>query len=313
MNRVLLTGASGFIGVHCLKLFSHLGYEVHTVSLDQPPVPTPKTNTYRHICDLDQPLQIKKLLQRIQPTHLLHLAWHVEPGMRLDSPKNFQCVKAGLELLQYFAEVGGRRAVFAGSCAEYDWRYGYLSEKLTPLRSDHAYGTCKNALQLLMKDFCRIHKISWGWARIFFTFGPNEKPERLVPYVINSMLQGQYAECTHGFQIRDYLYVKDVADALVALLMSDVQGPINIASGFPLQQKKLIKKILQEFSMDIEMIRFGARPVDQNEPPYIVGDNERLKTELKWQPKTDLDEGLRQTILWWKEKRNQSNREIING
>ncbi len=313
MNKVLITGATGFIGSHCLKLLSRLDCEVHGISSKRIPLQDERLDTHWHKCNLQSSEQINRVIDRIKPTHLLHLAWHVAPGMQLNSPENYQWVKAGIDLLQSFARTGGRRVVIAGSCAEYDWNYGFMSEKLTPSRPENAYGTCKNAFQLLLSDFCRIHKISWSWGRIFFTYGPNENPTRLVPYVIRSLLNGRHADCTHGRQIRDYLYVKDVADALVTLLMSDIHGPVNIASGKPIQQKTIINKIIQKINIDSELVRLGARPVGKDEPSFLVGSNHRLKNELKWQPKISLNEGLEETISWWKENERQTIDENVNG
>lgn len=313
MKKVLITGATGFIGSHCLEILSRLDCEVYGVSSKQKPLQSERFDAHWYKCNLHHPEQINRVIESIKPTHLLHLAWHVSPGMQLDSSQNYQWVKAGIDLLQSFEKAGGQRVVVAGSCAEYDWDYGYLSEKLTPSRPESTYGTCKKALQLLLSDFCRIHNISWAWGRIFFSYGPNEKPTRLVPYVIRSLLKGQYADCTHGRQIRDYLYVKDVADALVTLLMSDVHGPVNIASGKPIKQKTIINKIIKIINVDSELVRLGAKPVGKNEPSFLVGSNHRLKNELKWQPKTSLNEGLEETISWWKEKERQSIDERVNG
>ena len=117
--------------------------------------------------------------------------------------------------------------------------------------------------------------------------------------MIRSLLQGKVARCSHGNQVRDFLYVEDVADAFVALLNSEVSGPINIASGRPIALRELIYKIAAKFKRE-DLIQLGAISTPQDEPPLLVADVKRLQDEVGWTPKCDLDTGLEQTIEWWK-------------
>jgi nucleoside-diphosphate-sugar epimerase len=241
MKRVLLTGATGFIGRYCLPSLLASGYEVHAVSsrVQQ----APQSETHWHQADLLNSEQVLGLMVRVQPTHLLHFAWSVVPGKFYTSLENYRWVQASLNLLQAFGLQRGRRVVMVGTCAEYDWKYGYLSEQITPLSPATLYGACKHALQVMFDAFTRQTGLSGAWGRIFFLYGPYEHPARLVSSVIRSILQGEPARCSHGNQIRDYLYVQDVADAFVALLESDIMGPVNVASGCPVALKDIIHKI----------------------------------------------------------------------
>ena len=192
----------------------------------------------------------------------------------------------------------------AGSCAEYDWRYGYCSEATTPLAPTTLYGICKYSLQLMLSAFSKQAGLSAAWGRIFFLFGQYEHPDRLVAYVIRSLLREEMARCSHGNQIRDFLYVQDVADAFVVLLDSAVSGPINIASGRPVALRELIYKIAAKFKRE-DLVQLGAVSTPPDEPPLLVADVRRLHDEVDWTPKYDLDTGLEQTIEWWKHETNQ--------
>lgn len=300
-KKLLITGASGFIGSHCLSLLDSGEYEIHAVSSKSVNGFQKQAVTWHQIDLLDEK-QCSEMIIDLRPSHILHIAWHVVPGMKSNYPSDFLWVKSGLNLIQSFAKNGGQRIVVAGTCAEYDWKHGFLSETLTPLNPKGTYGTCKHAFQMLLGAFCEHQGISWSWGRIFFTFGPHENPNRLVPYIIRTLLKGRQADCTHGKQVRDYLYVLDVADALVKLLKSDIQGPINISSGVPVQQKTIIGEIAQKMKVGSELVRLGAKPTGKNDPPFIVGSNQRIKSELNWQPKIGLDRGLLETINWWKQK-----------
>ncbi len=129
-------------------------------------------------------------------------------------------------------------------------------------------------------------------------YGPHEHKDRLVPSVICSLMQGETARCSHGGQVRDFLHVEDVASAFVAILKSEVQGPINIASGLPISLKELVTKIGERFGRGY-LIQLNGIGVPSSDPPLLVAQNKRLKEEVHWNPRYSIEEGLDQTIRWW--------------
>lgn len=296
MKKVLVTGASGFIGRHCLPFLATRGYEVHAISIKAEDA---RPGIRWHTADLLVPSVARELIAEIKPTHLLHFSWYTEPGKYWTSPENLRWVEASLELLQAFAVQGGTRVVVAGTCAEYDWRYGYCSERITPLLPATLYGVCKHALHLMLEAFSAQAGVSSAWGRIFLLYGPHEHPDRLVSSVIRSLLKGEPARCSHGDQIRDFLHVEDVASAFVALLDSTVTGPVNIASGKPVDVKQVVNTIADNLNAR-DLLQLGARPESENEPPLLLADVSRLRNEVHWHPKYDLHKGIEQTIDWWK-------------
>ena len=295
-RRVLLTGATGFIGRPCLELLLDRGWEVHAAS--SRPAISEHGGARWHQADLLDPVQASELVARAQPRFLLHVAWYMNPTDFYHSVQNFRWVQASLGLLQEFIKHGGQRVVMTGSSAEYDWSYGHCSEASTPLAPRTVYGVCKRALSDLFSAFAESQGVSGAWARVFFTYGPREHPDRLVSSVIRSILAGRPARCTHGNQIRDYLYVEDVADALVTLLGSDITGPVNVASGRPTRLKELIYTAAQKLGGE-DQVELGAIPAPSDDPPLVVADVPRLSDRVGWQPRFDLDRGLEATIAWW--------------
>ncbi len=297
MTRVLVTGGSGFIGSHCLGPLVARSFDVHAVTT-RTDAPAMSGVTW-HVVDLLDPRAAAALVADLHATHLLHLAWFVTPGEMIMSPENLRWTEATLGLYRAFAGSGGRRLVTSGSSYEYDWRYGYCSEAVTPRVPDTVYGTCKRALNDLADAFSSTAGISSAWARIFFLYGPQEHPNRLVSSVIRSLLAGTGAKTSHGEQIRDYLHVQDVASALVALLDSEIEGAVNIGSGEPVALKTIVTRI-GELVGRPDLIELGAIPARPNDAPLVVANVARLEGELGWAPTFDLDGGLDQTIDWWR-------------
>ncbi|MFN8637003.1 MAG: NAD(P)-dependent oxidoreductase [Chloroflexota bacterium] len=307
-KRVLVTGARGFVGAHCLGPLVARGYEAHAVSrrAPAPPTrgPTGAANAVSavtwHQADLLDAAQTAALVRAVRPTHLLHLAWEVTPGAFWTSPLNWPWVDASLRLLAAFGESGGQRAVMVGSCAEYGAPDGPCLERSTPLAPTTLYGACKAALSVMLPAFAGAAGVeSAAWARLFYLFGPGEPASRLVPSAVQSLEAGAELACTHGEQVRDVLYVADVADALAAVLDSGVTGAVNVGAGHGTSLRALLSAVEREYG-DPRLLRFGARPAAPDDPPYLVADTTRLSQEVGWTPGVSLEDGIRQTIAWWR-------------
>jgi len=301
IKKVLLTGAAGFIGRHTIPHLVEVGYEVHAVDYGKKTFFLQEQHIFWHQCDLLDTNQQRNLLAEVKPTHLLHFAWFTTPGEYWASLENLRWVQASLELVMNFVDQGGKRAVLAGSCAEYDWSYGYCSEEVTPTRPQTLYGTCKNSLQEILSQLSKQIGINSAWGRIFFPYGPYEARARLVPSVIISLLRDQPARSTHGNQIRDFLYVEDVASAFVNLLESNVEGPINIASGQPVALSTIIYNIADLLGKR-HLVKLGALPTPEYDPALLVADVRKINQQVGWKPKITLEVGLKSTIEWWEQK-----------
>ncbi len=308
-KRVLVTGAGGFIGRWSVPALLARGYEVHAVLSGKADreVPAQLGGATIHIADLLDDGCTDELMGQVSPTHLLHFAWIATPGVYWSSPENFLWAKAGEQLLRFFGARGGRRVVMAGSCAEYDWsRAGECDELQSPLADDTAaasspYASCKIALQRALADFGRRERISTAWGRIFFQFGPYEHPQRLVPFVIRHLLQDREAQCSHGRQIRSFLHVADVGAAFAAVLDGELEGPVNIGSDERIALADLIERIGRQIGRS-DLVRLGARPSSATEPALLVPRIDRLRDEAHWRPRFTLDEGLSDTIAWWRRR-----------
>ena len=297
MKKILVTGASGFIGRHTLAPLLQTGYEVHAVSSKKKT--ENETSIKWHQTDLKNSTQTQDLIGKIQPTHLLHFAWCAEPGKFWTDPENTQWVEASFNLIKKFHAQGGKRVVISGSCAEYEWNKSIYSEKTTSEKPATLYGKCKQELQIKVEAFCHEVDLSLCWGRIFFVYGPYEHPARLVSSIVRSLLKNETAECSHGNQKRDLLFVEDVASGFVSILENEITGIVNIGSGEGVALKDVIKTIGDKIGRK-NLIRMGTLPSPANEPPILVAETKRLTEEVRWAPKFDINTGLDRTIHWWK-------------
>lgn len=289
MRRVLVTGASGFIGAPAVAALRERGFEVVTVG--------------RREADLLDPAARAAVVRRAAASHLLHLAWYAEPGRYWTSPENARWVGATADLVSEFAAAGGRRAVLAGTCAEYDWTGGDepLSEAGTPLAPATLYGVCKDATRRVTAALGAQLGVEVAWGRIFFLYGPREHPDRLAASVARALVAGEPARTSEGRQVRDFLHVDDVAGAFAALVDADgVSGAVNIGAGKGIAVRDLAVALARTAGRE-DLLELGALPTRPGEPASLVADVTRLRDEVGFHPGPTLDmDDLRTTLAWWR-------------
>jgi len=307
VKSVLVTGATGFIGRHAVPHLNSAGFELHIWSHRS--LASLPDGAIVHTGDILVEADVARVLREASPTHLLHLAWYAVPGKFWTSLENLRWVAASLHLVREFAAVGGKRALFAGSCAEYEWQDEVCcDEDRTPLRPRSLYGTSKNSLREMLFAAADQLAISIVWGRIFHLYGPHEPPERLVSSVILSLLRNQIARCTDGHQVRDFMHVDDVARALVHVLDSTFVGPINIASGNHVPISRVVETIADHLNCP-HLLSLGAVPRSPDDPRKLVATTARLKA-LRFKPSFDLASGIADSIAWW--RRNLAASELEN-
>lgn len=298
MTTVLVTGATGFVGSACTRLLSASEADLHACARARPDhLPSP---VEFHAVDLLAPGAAETLVENVRPSHLLHLAWIATPGSYWESPENDAWVARSQRLLEAFADHGGKRVVVAGTCAEYDWTSpSPYRESESPTGPTSAYGRAKHNLRRWAEQYATARDVSVGWARLFFLYGPNEHPSRLVPSVTATLLGGRHAEIATGDDIRDYLHVDDASSALVALLDRDVDGAVNVASGEGVTVWNIAEVIADAIGRPDLLTR---RDTASKRPTGIVGSTVRLRHEVTWEPTIRLDDGLRDTVAWWRDR-----------
>jgi nucleoside-diphosphate-sugar epimerase len=301
MSRVLVTGASGFVGGPLLRRLLDAGEEVHALT-SRAGAEARDREIRWHRADLLDGDSASRVIAAVRPERLVHLAWYVAPGRYWAAVENVQWTEASLRLLRAFTAAGGRRALLVGSCAEYAWGGGEdLNERTSALRPATLYGVCKDALRRIAVAYAAEAQLSLAWARLFFLYGPGEQTSRLVPGVIGPLLVGERVATTTGEQVRDFMHVDDAAAALTALLLSEVSGPVNVASGAAVPVAEVLDRI-GALTGNAALIDRGARPTPPGEPARIVADVQRLVAEVGFRAQIPLQDGLSKTVDWWRER-----------
>jgi nucleoside-diphosphate-sugar epimerase len=302
-ERVLVTGATGFVGRHALGPLLEAGYDVHAVSSRTPPADAPAGIAWHRADLLADPGGV---VTEVAPDRLLHLAWHTEHGRFWTAAENLSWVSASLALLEAFAAAGGRRAVVAGTCAEYDWTAGdgTFAENAA-LAPATLYGAAKRGLHEIAAAFAAQAGFELAWGRVFFLYGPDEDERRLVGAVASALARGERVATGAGDQTRDFMHVADVGAAFAALVASSVEGAVNVAAGSGRTLRE-VTEALGRIAGRPELLDIGALPPRAGDPERLVADATRLREEVGFEARIELEAGLAETLDWWRRQPSSS-------
>ncbi|MBI2256316.1 MAG: NAD-dependent epimerase/dehydratase family protein [Proteobacteria bacterium] len=285
---LLMTGATGFVGRQVLHLLDER-LDLHVVSR-RPAATDLPARAVLHQIDLTDADTVAELVAKIRPTHLLHLAWTTRHGVFWSDPANVDWLVAGIALLKSFIRHGGRRAVIAGTCAEYaPASKAPCQEVGTLLAPATLYGAMKLALYRASMALAAEHRISFAWPRIFYPYGSGEQEQRLIPSAIAAAKRGECFRVDNPGLALDFMDVRDLGAALQTLLMSSVEGPINLGSGETMSIGAVVALIEELIS------RHSTRPSDSIRG-MLVPDLRRMRSELEFLPRWQLRQGLLDSI-----------------
>ena len=308
-TRVLVTGASGFIGSHLTRLLVDEGAEVHAVTSAVSSVYPPRLTDLRdrivlHETNLCDRGAVEAVVRNAAPQIVWHLGAYTHVGkswVRVD-----ECIQTTIQgtvnLLQALDGVGYERFVYTGTSEI----YGDIE---VPFREDATvhpvspYSISKYAGEMYCRTFHQAH----GWPivmlRPFNAFGPAQSPDRVIPEIIVRALTGRELKMTRGIQTREFNYVEDLAEGfLLAGTVPGIEGELmNLGNGEEVSMRDVATTILDLLDNPVEA-QFGALPDRPTEIWRMYCDSTKARAALGWKPRHDLRSGLAKTIEWYRQE-----------
>lgn len=275
--KVLVTGATGFVGRHLVAALLSEGIAVRAVAR--------RLELARELPWFDQveflavdvhaaSLQIDALVEGVDA--VAHLAW---PGL-----PNYQALfhfernlPADYAFLKRVVEAGVQQVLVTGTCFEYGLQNGQLSEQC-PAQPNTAYGLAKHTLRLFLENLQREQPFTLQWARLFYLHGPGQAPNSLLASLDRAIDAGdEQFNMSAGEQLRDYLEIEEAAGLLLGVLKQRTfSGVINCCSGKPVSVRTLVEQRVRQRHSAITL-NLGHYPYSHHEPMAFWGSTERLR------------------------------------
>lgn len=293
--KVLVTGATGFVGTNLVRRLVDEGARVSIISRS-------KTMLDAVRADLLDYGSLVQAMEKIEPEKVFHLGAFVD--LNRDYQTATKCVQTNIQgTLNLLEASKGRELssfVYLGTYEVYGFNPTPFDEE-QPVNPVSPYSISKVSGEHLCKLYNNLYGLPVILLRLSHLYGPQQDPERLIPYVVRCALRNEEIKLTAGDQTRDYLFVEDAVKAILKSSISDraVSGLFNIGSGREYSVREIVEKILELTDSDI-VPGFGELQRRSYDPERLYCDISRAKEVLDWVPDHTLEEGLKKTIEWYK-------------
>ncbi|HZL41949.1 MAG TPA: NAD(P)-dependent oxidoreductase [Verrucomicrobiae bacterium] len=296
-KRVLVTGASGFIGGNLCNRLAANGAEVHavsrTTSRDLPAAARP-WNT-----DLSRYDDVKRLFNEIKPSIVFHLAGYVQGSRNLDQigPAMTGNLTTAVNILTAATEAGCERILLTGSQDEPDPGEACATEFVPP----SPYAAAKLAGSAYARMFHALYQCPVTIGRIFMGYGPAQRDlKKLLPYAILSILRGEAPKMGSGARPMDWVYVEDIIDGMLLMAKAPnvVGHTVHLGTGNVHTARQAVEMIVRLMESPLTP-SFGA-VADRQMEKVRFANVKATQERLGWQPVVAFEDGLRKTIAWYK-------------
>ncbi|MDC0092763.1 NAD(P)-dependent oxidoreductase [Alphaproteobacteria bacterium] len=295
--RVLITGASGFIGRPLAENLSRLGLDVLAISRS-----IPKNSNMGQInwfqADLSSINSYKTRVIQFSPQIVIHLAWQDIPDFSIEKSK--LNLEQSLDFIYFISNLKScKKILFSGSCLEYDDAKGKCVESNIIKGYRNYFSLAKNTLRKKVEIICKNKSISFAWFRIFYVYGPGQRSASLLPSIFNQLKKNQLPKINLPFNSNDYIYIDDVVNAFVKATLNDFSsGIFNLGSGISssvIQVCRYAEKIVlnTSFLSDELEANMDNKLSNINFWASII----KVNKDLEWSPKTSLVEGIKKTWM----------------
>lgn len=301
--RILLTGASGFIGSHFLTKLLKNNIPVTIIRhSNNDPWRIKEYLKDIHVIDYKSN-EISKNVSRIQefsPDTLIHLGWHgVENKFRNNQNQLVENLNQTISIFNIAQLAGVKSIIGLGSQAEYGPNTKPIYETTETVPTT-IYGVAKLCAYQVLNLLCKQNNIRFSWLRLFSAYGPMDNSSWLIPMIILKLLKREVPSLTKGEQQWDYLYVSDICDAIYSIAVNyNAHGIFNLGSGITTSIRS-IAEIIRDIIDPSLQIDFGKIPYGPDQIMYLKSNNDRLCNTTGWIPQIQLHKGLQSTIDWYR-------------
>lgn len=300
MNKVFVTGATGFLGSHIVETL--IQKEYHVIALKRKESNDWRCSQFKdkvEWIEFDNEQNWQKQLLKKKPSVFIHCAWiGVEANDRNNLKVQIKNIEFLVELLELAKQIKPDKFINLGSQAE----YGLINEKVDETHKTTpvvAYGYAKIASLNIFKAFCEHNSINWIWLRLFSVIGEKENSNWLIPSLIDTMKNSKEMNLTGGTQKYAYLYIQDFCTIIKNIVDSCVEsGVYNISSNRIFTLKQVIEKVRNKVAPEFKL-NFGALPYRENQSMHIEGDMSKLEKQIGYIKFTDFDVALAKTIKYY--------------
>ena len=309
--RCVVTGASGFLGSSLVRALVKRGHS--TLAVVRPEsnlwrlseVRADVTFAYATLNDISS---IEKPIADFAPDVVFHLAWSGGDSSKyVNSIDQMNNVPGSLELVNIAGRAQAKAFVFFGSAAEYG-RFSIPVSENDVEEPRNLYGATKLVTMQATRSLCAMWKMRFCGMRPFWVYGPRDSEKRMIPSLIEQLLDRKRPTLTKGDQVWDYLYVEDAMDALLRLAeCSSAEGVFNLGSGVPVVLRDVVERIRDIIDPGLE-VGFGDIPYAPNQIMHLEASIDRLKGATGWEPSVGLEQGLQETINWHQFQRSPTQK-----
>lgn len=306
MKRVIITGATGFIGSNLTRRLLRDGHEIHLLVREryQPwRIEGVKADVHVHTVEMTDEESLVRAVARIRPDWVFHLSAHGAYSWQSDLQGMVRTNLIGtVNLVEACLKTGFERFVNAGSSSEYGYK-DHAPSEMEPLEPNSYYAVTKASATMFCRCTAQLRGVSLVTLRFYSVYGPYEEPGRLVPTLVVNGRIGRLPALVNPEVARDFVYVADAVEACLLAASRPDQEPgsvYNVGTGTQTSIREVAAVACRVMGITVEP-QWGSMPDRAWDTSVWVADNRTIRRKLGWEPRYSFEEGFRQTVQWFRD------------
>jgi nucleoside-diphosphate-sugar epimerase len=295
--RILITGGTGFIGSSLIKKLANSKHQILALTRQ-------KKEKYKNIffykCDLNKKQSYKKKIENFKPECLVHLAWEGIPNFsKYNCHKNIKNSKTLIKVI--LKNKSCKKIIVSGSCFEILKNKG-KSDEQSKISNNNFFSKSKNDFRIWLKNLNKKYIFDYIWLRIFYVYGPGQRSNSLIPYVINSIKNNKQPYISNYSNVIDFIYIADLIKIFKFFInKKSINGIFNVGSGKPVKVYNICKLI--EYKINKKNIYFKRKSFKAKKIRiYFWSNKKKLIKIMNNFNFTNASLGLSKTISFYNKK-----------